>query len=73
MAVAAPSTIRKSQKAAQGLCADRFRVIIYGEEDHPEVMGALDDVVAGLEKLAEMLHAKERRVRRLPLSNLVNA
>ncbi|MCH8346051.1 MAG: hypothetical protein IIC87_03860 [Chloroflexi bacterium] len=33
--------VRKSQKAAQGLCADGFRVIIYGEEDHPEVMGVL--------------------------------
>ena len=32
---------RKSQKAAQGLCADGSRVIIYGEEDHPEAMGVL--------------------------------
>ena len=29
--------VRKSRKAAQGLCADGFGVIIYGEEDHPEV------------------------------------
>lgn len=33
--------VRKSQKAARGLCADGFRVIIYGEEDHPEVKGVL--------------------------------
>ena len=33
--------VRKSQKAAQGLCADGFRVIIYGEENHPEVKGVL--------------------------------
>ena len=33
--------VRKSQKAAQGLCADGFGVIIYGEEDRPEFMGVL--------------------------------
>lgn len=114
--------VRKSQKAAQGLCADGFRVIIYGEEDHPEVMGVLAwtegldpeaeidiphrmpallawttkseqpfaefvgrfagrnisrinelRVVVRLEKPAEMLHAKEQRARRLPLSNLIDA
>ncbi len=113
---------RKSQKAAQGLCADGFRVIIYGEEDHPEVMGVLAwtegldreaeidiprrklallaqttkceqsfaefvgrlavrnigriselRLVARLEKLAEMLHAKKQRALRLPLSNLIDA
>lgn len=113
---------RKSQKAAQGLCADGFRVIIYGEEDHPEVMGVLAwtegldpeaeidiprrtlallaqttkseqsfaefvgrlavrnigriselRLVERLEKLAEMLHAKEQRALRLPLSNLIDA
>ena len=30
-------------------------------------------LVARLEKLAEMLHAKEQRARRLPLSNLIDA
>ena len=33
--------VRKSQKAAQSLCADGYRVIIYGEEGHPEVKGVL--------------------------------
>jgi 4-hydroxy-3-methylbut-2-enyl diphosphate reductase len=33
--------VRKSQKAARGLCEEGFRVIIYGEEDHPEVRGVL--------------------------------
>ncbi len=33
--------VRKSQKAAQSLCGEGFRVIIYGEEDHPEVRGVL--------------------------------
>jgi 4-hydroxy-3-methylbut-2-enyl diphosphate reductase len=33
--------VRKSQKVAQSLCADGFRVIIYGEEGHPEVRGVL--------------------------------
>jgi (E)-4-hydroxy-3-methyl-but-2-enyl pyrophosphate reductase len=33
--------VRKSQKAAQALCAGGFRVAIYGEEDHPEVRGVL--------------------------------
>lgn len=33
--------VRKSQKAAQKLCASGFKVIIYGEEDHPEVRGVL--------------------------------
>lgn len=33
--------VRKSQKAAQALCAGGFRVIIYGEENHPEVRGVL--------------------------------
>lgn len=33
--------VRKSQKAAQSLCADGFRLIIYGERDHPEVRGVL--------------------------------
>ncbi|MBI2913593.1 MAG: 4-hydroxy-3-methylbut-2-enyl diphosphate reductase, partial [Chloroflexi bacterium] len=33
--------VRKSQKAAQALCADGFRLIIYGEQDHPEVRGVL--------------------------------
>ena len=33
--------VRKSQKAAQKLCESGFRVIIYGEEDHPEVRGVL--------------------------------
>lgn len=33
--------VRKSQKAAQSLCADGFRLIIYGEQDHPEVQGVL--------------------------------
>ncbi len=33
--------VRKSQKAAQALCADGFRLIVYGEEDHPEVRGVL--------------------------------
>jgi len=33
--------VRKSQKAARRLCAAGFRVIIYGEEDHPEVRGVL--------------------------------
>ncbi len=34
---------------------------------------SIDEVVARLEKLAEMLHAKEQRARRLPHSNLVDA
>jgi 4-hydroxy-3-methylbut-2-enyl diphosphate reductase len=33
--------VRKSQKAARSLCADGFKVVIYGEEDHPEVRGVL--------------------------------
>jgi len=33
--------VRKSQKAARALCDDGFKVIIYGEEDHPEVRGVL--------------------------------
>ena len=33
--------VRKSQKAAQSLCADGFKVIIYGEVNHPEVRGVL--------------------------------
>ncbi len=33
--------VRKSQKAAQQLCNSGFKVIIYGEEDHPEVRGVL--------------------------------
>lgn len=33
--------VRKSQKAAQSLCGEGFGVIIYGEEDHPEVRGVL--------------------------------
>lgn len=33
--------VRKSQKAAQKLCAAGFQVIIYGEEEHPEVRGVL--------------------------------
>ncbi|MFQ6019885.1 MAG: 4-hydroxy-3-methylbut-2-enyl diphosphate reductase, partial [Dehalococcoidia bacterium] len=33
--------VRKSQKAAQRLCANGFQVIIYGEENHPEVRGVL--------------------------------
>ena len=33
--------VRKSQKAAQKLCDSGFKVIIYGEEDHPEVRGVL--------------------------------
>ena len=36
--------VRMSQKAAQGLCADAFGVIIYCEEDHPEV--PLSDLMA---------------------------
>jgi 4-hydroxy-3-methylbut-2-enyl diphosphate reductase len=34
---------------------------------------SIDEVVARLEKLAEMLQAKEQRARRLPLSNLMDA
>ena len=33
--------VRKSQKAARELCASGFTVIVYGEEDHPEVRGVL--------------------------------
>ena len=33
--------VRKSQRAAQALCDEGFRVIVYGEEDHPEVRGVL--------------------------------
>ncbi len=33
--------VRKLQKAARNLCADGFKVIIYGEENHPEVRGVL--------------------------------
>src|SRR3989304_5015080 len=33
--------VRKSQKAGRALCAAGFKVIIYGEEDHPEVRGGL--------------------------------
>jgi (E)-4-hydroxy-3-methyl-but-2-enyl pyrophosphate reductase len=33
--------VRKSQKAAQALCGGGFRVVIYGEENHPEVRGVL--------------------------------
>jgi 4-hydroxy-3-methylbut-2-enyl diphosphate reductase len=33
--------VRKSQKAARALCDEGFRLIIYGEEDHPEVRGVL--------------------------------
>lgn len=33
--------VRKSQKAAQALCDSGFKVIIYGEEGHPEVRGVL--------------------------------
>ncbi len=33
--------VRKSQKAAQRLCNAGFSVIVYGEEDHPEVRGVL--------------------------------
>ncbi|MBI1886267.1 MAG: 4-hydroxy-3-methylbut-2-enyl diphosphate reductase [Chloroflexi bacterium] len=33
--------VRKSQKAAQKLVHDGFKLIIYGEEDHPEVRGVL--------------------------------
>ncbi len=33
--------VRKSQKAARSLCGNGYRVIIYGEEDHPEVRGVL--------------------------------
>jgi 4-hydroxy-3-methylbut-2-enyl diphosphate reductase len=33
--------VRKSQKAARSLCAEGFRLIIYGEEEHPEVRGVL--------------------------------
>lgn len=33
--------VRKSQKAARSLCAEGFRLIIYGETDHPEVRGVL--------------------------------
>lgn len=33
--------VRKSQKAAQALCAGGLKVIIYGEENHPEVRGVL--------------------------------
>src|SRR3972149_5687671 len=31
--------VRKSQKAARALCDDGFKVIIYGEEEHPEGRG----------------------------------
>ena len=34
---------------------------------------SIDEVVARLEKLAKMLHAKEQRAQRLPLSNLMDA
>jgi len=34
--------VRKSQKAAQQLCASGFKLIIYGEANHPEVRGVLD-------------------------------
>lgn len=33
--------VRKAQKVAQRLRSDGFQVIIYGEEDHPEVRGVL--------------------------------
>jgi 4-hydroxy-3-methylbut-2-enyl diphosphate reductase len=33
--------VRKSQRAAQALCREGFRVIVFGEEDHPEVRGVL--------------------------------
>ena len=33
--------VRKSQRAARALCDDGFKVIIYGEENHPEVRGVL--------------------------------
>ena len=33
--------VRKSQRAAQALCDEGFRVIVYGEENHPEVRGVL--------------------------------
>src|SRR3990172_1841600 len=33
--------VRKSQKAAQRLCAAGFKVIVYGEDGHPEVRGVL--------------------------------
>lgn len=33
--------VRKSQRAAQALCHEGFRVIVYGEENHPEVRGVL--------------------------------
>jgi 4-hydroxy-3-methylbut-2-enyl diphosphate reductase len=33
--------VRKSQKAARALVDEGFRLIIYGEEDHPEVRGVL--------------------------------
>ncbi len=33
--------VRKSQKAARSLCGEGFRLIVYGEADHPEVRGVL--------------------------------
>ncbi len=33
--------VRKSQKAAQKLCASGYQVVIFGETDHPEVRGVL--------------------------------
>lgn len=35
------SIVRKSQKAARALKNEGFKVIIFGEEDHPEVRGVL--------------------------------